>query len=95
MRLLGNTIHIAPLKKTLKSIGGILLPEAYQDDEKQYVVLSVGQGRKLKNGTRVPIEVEPGDRVLVDCDYGSVTLPDGTKIVGAPQILAKWKYAPI
>ncbi len=48
--------------KTTKS--GIVLPDSVEKKEQSKgVVVSVGPG-KMQNGTRVPPEVKPGDRVI-------------------------------
>lgn len=63
--MLGNRVLLVPLKQQSQSAGGIVIPEAYQDDEKRYRVLAVGPGKRLKNGGYKRIECKPGDVVLV------------------------------
>lgn len=65
--------------------------DIFQDDEKQYRVLAVGPGRKLKNGTIVPLEVKPGDCILAELYTDHAKLPDGTRIIDAKDILAVWQ----
>lgn len=91
IRLLGNRVHVRRMKSALKSDGGIHLTERYQDDRAQYLVLGTGPGRKLKNGTILPMEVKAGDYVLIPWMQDSVTLSDETIVVNASQIWAKWE----
>ena len=91
--LLGNRVHLRRMQAELKTESGILLLEKYQDDRSQYLVLGVGPGRKLKKtGELLPPEVKAGDYVLVPRIQDSVTLSDGSFIVHASQIWAKWSH---
>ncbi|MCR4410940.1 MAG: co-chaperone GroES [Thermoguttaceae bacterium] len=44
--------------------GGIVLPDTAKDKPARGTVLAVGEGRLLKNGNRVPLQVGVGDRVV-------------------------------
>jgi len=44
--------------------GGIVLPDSAQDKPSRGKVVSVGDGRLLDDGTRTPLQVKVGDRVL-------------------------------
>ncbi len=44
--------------------GGIVLPDTARDKPARGIVLSVGEGRMLKDGTRSPLQVREGDRIL-------------------------------
>lgn len=55
--------------------GGILLPDSAREKPARGVVISVGEGRLLKDGSRSKLQVKPGDRVLFT-SYG----PDEIKI---------------
>lgn len=57
---------VSPLPTETKTQGGILLAERYAPEQQIYLVLAVGPGRKLKDGTHVPIPVDPGQKVLID-----------------------------
>jgi chaperonin GroES len=43
--------------------GGLFIPETAQHERFEGTVVAVGPGRWLKNGTRRPPAVKPGDRV--------------------------------
>ena len=55
--------------------GGILLPDSAREKPARGVVISVGEGRLLKDGSRSKLQVKPGDRVIFT-SYG----PDEIKI---------------
>lgn len=58
----------------------------------QWRVLGVGPGRRTKKGILVPPEVAPGDCVLTGIYLGpKVALDDGTVVIDADEILAKWR----
>ncbi len=62
---LSDHILIEPIKQEEKTKTGILLPEtAEKERPEQGKVLGVGPGRHTKDGSRIPMEVKPGDRVL-------------------------------
>ncbi|HMP79866.1 MAG TPA: co-chaperone GroES [Pirellulaceae bacterium] len=55
--------------------GGIVLPDNAREKPSRGVVISVGEGRLLKDGSRAPLQVKPGDRILFT-SYG----PDDIKV---------------
>ncbi len=60
----GDHVIVKRLEAEIKTRGGILLPDAAQEKPTQGRVLSVGDGRILKNGTHVASQVQEGDRIL-------------------------------
>lgn len=44
--------------------GGIVLPESAKDKPARGIVVSVGDGKQLKDGTRSELQVKVGDRVI-------------------------------
>jgi len=95
MKLLGNRLHVAPVM--VDRVGSVIvLPESLQADHldsyRLFRVLAVGPGRKTKNGAVVPIECEPGDRVICHSHTtGPQPLKDGTLIITGDQVLAVMK----
>ncbi len=47
-----------------KTPGGIVLPDSAKKKPARGKVISVGDGRLLEDGTRAPLQVKVGDRVL-------------------------------
>lgn len=48
-----------------KSEGGLFIPEQAREKSQQMTVIAVGNGRILEDGTVRPLDVKPGDRILV------------------------------
>ncbi|AEG16412.1 MULTISPECIES: co-chaperone GroES [Desulfofundulus] len=64
IRPLGERVVVKPLPSEEKTKGGIVLPETAKEKPQEGEVVAVGPGRLLENGTRVPIDLKVGDRVL-------------------------------
>ena len=74
---LGDKLVVKRMESAEKTAGGILLPDAARDQPQQGRVLSVGDGRLLPDGTRAPLEVNEGDRVVFSNYSGAeVTIDD-------------------
>lgn len=73
VRPLGDRVIIKPLPQDEKTKGGIILPDTAKEKPQQGQVIAIGNGRILDNGTKVDMEVKPGDKVL----YGKYS---GTEI---------------
>ncbi len=44
--------------------GGIVIPDTAKEKPQQGEVIAVGDGRILEDGTRLPLDIRVGDRVL-------------------------------
>lgn len=65
LKPLGNHIVVQSLKKEAVTASGIIIPDtAEKERPEQGTVIAVGPGKALENGTRQPIEVRPGDKVV-------------------------------
>lgn len=88
MKLQGNRALIKPLPQGLESVGALLILPPTQN-QMFYTVLAVGPGRKLKDGSLLPPEIKPGDRILIHSfQHDQFTFEDGRKIVDASAVLA-------
>lgn len=82
-----------------KTKGGILLPESVRGDKSEGVVVAVGPGKMLENGTVVEPPVAEGDKVIMPKYGGEKVKPLGiegenestTVIVDTEDILAVWE----
>jgi chaperonin GroES len=61
---LGERVVVKPLPSEEVTKGGIVLPDTAKEKPQEGEVIAVGPGRLLDNGTRVPIDLKVGDRVL-------------------------------
>lgn len=64
IRPLGERVVIKPLPGEEVTKGGIVLPETAKEKPQEGEVVAVGPGRLLDNGTRVPVDLQVGDRIL-------------------------------
>jgi len=60
---LGDRVVVEREESEQKTAGGIILPDTAKQKPSRGVVVSVGDGRVLDNGTRVKLQVKAGDRV--------------------------------
>jgi chaperonin GroES len=68
---LGANVVVKRIDTEEKTPGGIVLPDAARKKPRQGRILSVGDGRLLPGGRRIPPQVGEGDRVLFE-DYAGV-----------------------
>jgi chaperonin GroES len=86
----GNRVLVKLLRRTA-SDRGLLYPGAWIDDEKQWLVLAVGSGIRLKDGTRLTPEVRVGDHIIVDAlgkDRYDLDDRTGRMFIDATEIVA-------
>jgi chaperonin GroES len=61
---LGDRVVIEREESEEITPGGIVLPDTAKNKPVRGLIIAVGDGKLLKNGTRVPLQVKPGDRVV-------------------------------
>ena len=61
--------------------GGIYIPDQAQEKPQEGIILAVGEGRYLPDGTRQPVDVAVGDRVLFGKFAGSDVRIDGEDLL--------------
>jgi len=65
VRPLRDRILLRRLEEAEQKVGGIIIPDTAKEKPQQAEVVAVGSGRILENGTRVPLTLKPGNKVLV------------------------------
>jgi len=68
---------VVKIVKEEKSSGGILLPENAQEKPQTGEVIAVGPGKTLDNGTKQPVDVTVGEKVLFAKYSGTEVKLDG------------------
>ena len=62
---LGNRIVVQPLEEEAQvSAGGIYFPDTAKEKPQEGKVVAVGPGKLAEDGTRIPMEVSVGDKVV-------------------------------
>ena len=64
LRPLGDRVVIRPTPREEMTKSGIVLPDTAKERPQEGTVLSVGPGRILDDGSREPMEVSEGQKVL-------------------------------
>ena len=61
--------------------GGIIIPDTAKEKPQEAEVVAVGPGKLNDDGKRTPLEVQPGDRILMGKYSGSEIKIDDTDYV--------------
>ncbi len=64
LKPLADRVLIKVVEAEEKTKGGILLPDTAQKKSQRGEVLAVGPGKVADNGTRIPLDLKVGDKVL-------------------------------
>jgi len=94
LKPLGDRVVLKPVEKEEKTKSGIVLPDNGKEKPQEGIVQAVGTGRILDNGTKVPMELKVGDKVLYakyagnefkvdEIEYLIVSEKDVLAVVGA------------
>jgi chaperonin GroES len=65
VRPLRDRVLLRRLEESEQRVGGIIIPDTAKEKPQKAEVVGVGSGRILEDGTRVPLTLKPGDKVLV------------------------------
>ncbi|MGV3591197.1 MAG: co-chaperone GroES [Gammaproteobacteria bacterium] len=76
IRPLQDRVVVKRKEEETKSAGGIVLPGSAAEKPSQGVVVAVGPGRILENGSNRPIDLKVGDTVIFG-KYASNTVKVG------------------
>ena len=89
---LGDRILIKRLEDDEETTsGGIIIPDTAKEKPQEGEVIAVGKGRLLDNGSRQPIDVEEGNKILFGKYSGTEVKYEGVEylILREDDILAK------
>lgn len=77
IRPLSDRILAQRVEEDAKTPGGLFIPDTAKEKPLEALVISVGNGKVLENGTTQTPLVKPGDRVLIGKYTGSEVKLDG------------------
>jgi chaperonin GroES len=77
VRPLHDRVIIQGLEEGEKTKGGIIIPDTAKEKPVEGKVIAVGAGRIKKDGTKMPLEVKKGNRVLYAKYAGTEVKIDG------------------
>ena len=78
---IGDKVVIKRLEANEATTGGIVLPDSAQEKPLEGKVLSVGDGRLLKDGSRCKHQVSEGDRVVFSSYAGNELAVDDEQLL--------------
>jgi len=77
IRPLGDRVVIKATGREEQTASGIIIPDSAQEKPQEGIVVAVGTGKLLDNGTRQPVDLKAGDRVLYS-KYAGTEIKQGT-----------------
>ena len=81
VRPLHDRIIVQRLDEGEQRVGGIIIPDTAKEKPQEGEVIAVGNGKLLENGTRVPLDVQAGDRILFGKWSGTEVTIDGEELI--------------
>ena len=77
IRPLHDRVIVKRMEEEEKTKGGIIIPDTAKEKPAEGKIVAVGAGRIKKDGTKIPLEVKAGDRVLFSKYGGTEVKIDG------------------
>lgn len=71
IRPLHDRILVKRLEEKETSKGGIIIPDTAKEKPSEGLVIAVGKGKVLEDGTKLPLDVKKKDRILFGKYSGS------------------------
>jgi len=84
VRPLHDRLIVKRLEEEEKTKGGIIIPDTAKEKPIEGKVIAVGTGKVKKDGTKIPMEVKKGNRVLF-AKYGGTEI----KIEGEDHLILR------
>ena len=77
VRPLQDRVLVKRVESETRSAGGIIIPDTAKEKPLEGLVIAVGEGKRLEDGSRVKPEVKAGERVLFGKYAGTEIKVDG------------------
>jgi chaperonin GroES len=77
VRPLQDRLLVRRVEEQEKTKGGIIIPDSAKERPLEGEVMAVGNGKRLEDGTLVPLDVKKGDRILFGKYSGTEIKVDG------------------
>ena len=81
VEILGDRVLVKRHETETKTAGGIVLAGSAAEPTFEATVLKVGEGRRSKNGTVIPLAVKPDDVVIYHPGAGITVTLDGEQLL--------------
>jgi chaperonin GroES len=79
VRPLQDRLLIRRIEEQERTKGGIIIPDTAKERPLEGEVIAIGNGKRLEDGTLVPLDVKKGDRVLFGKYSGTEIKVDGVE----------------
>ena len=76
---LNDRVLVLRLEGKEKTVGGIIIPDTAKEKPQEGKIVAVGPGKMGDDGTRTPLEIKAGDRVLFSKYGGTEIDVDGVE----------------
>jgi len=77
IRPLYDRVVVKRIEEQQAMQGGLYIPDSAKEKPQEGEVVAVGKGKRLENGTLVPLDVQAGDRILFGKYSGNDIKLDG------------------
>jgi len=81
LRPLADRLVVKLIEQEEEKRGGIIIPDTAKEKPEKGEVIAIGPGKLLDNGTRAPMEVKKGDKVIFQKYGGHEVKVDGKEIM--------------
>jgi chaperonin GroES len=79
VRPLQDRLLVRRVEEVETTKGGIIIPDSAKERPLEGKVIAVGNGKRLEDGTLVPLDVKSGDRILFGKYAGTEIKVDGVE----------------
>ncbi len=79
IRPLQDRVIVKRVDEEETTAGGIIIPDSAKEKPMEGEVVAVGNGKVLDNGTKVPLDVKEGNRILFGKYAGTEVKIDGVE----------------
>jgi len=85
-----STVNVTPLNDRIlvkrveeeeKTAGGIFIPDSAKEKPQKGEIVAAGKGKTSDEGTRIPLEVKVGDKILFGKYSGTELKLEGTEYI--------------
>jgi len=81
VRPLHDRLLVRRIEENETAKGGIIIPDTAKEKPQRGDVLAVGNGKILDNGTKVPMDVQVGNKILFGKYTGTDIKIDGEEVL--------------
>jgi chaperonin GroES len=74
---MNDRVIVTRVEEEQKTAGGIIIPDTAKEKPQEGKVVAVGPGKRDEGGSRIPLEVKAGDRILFGKYAGTEIKIDG------------------